>query len=151
MSILYKYHISLGFKIEREGKIFTCRSFISIIFPVQIETESGHKFMRVSILYKYHISPLAFKTGPKLTIVSILYKYHISRHFLSTLIGLENRCRSFISIIFPQSKNAPCPFGTSTCRSFISIIFPPTLWLETATAYTVSILYKYHISHKKTA
>ena len=82
-----------------------CRSFISIIFPLVETAKTEEKAeAKVSILYKYHISPVAKNEALATSnAVSILYKYHISHGFMKNLFVIHNSsCRSFISIIFPQ-------------------------------------------------
>ena len=58
--------------------------------------------------------------------MSILYKYHISRYK-----SIEKNKKMHL------------------CRSFISIIFPETNYIEKKALENVSILYKYHISLTK--
>ena len=104
----------------------------------------------VSILYKYHISLMhATQLIQEKDGVSILYKYHISPGNVWIVFGMWlNWCRSFISIIFPQRIQCQILIMISyQCRSFIRLIFPR--WKHPcyyALAWSVSILYKYHIS-----
>ena len=80
--------------------------------------------------------------------MSILYKYHISPLCGRQRSSRRRWCRSFISIIFPVwhlERDGSLP---SECRSFISIIFPSVRKSSKnrRKIMSVSILYKYHIS-----
>ena len=82
-------------------------------------------------------------------LVSILYKYHISLMKVNTssiFLNATLKCRSFISIIFPEYMELLHGNSQPVSILYKYHISRTTSFLGRSTLYRVSILYKYHIS-----